>query len=106
MADPDMPDADDAAGVADIVPDDPPADAPTIGDPDKKPAVAAPVPAHGEMASAEQLAEGAGAVDAAGGGGVPKELLGTRGEGDRREPGAGDPERTARDAIAVRDGER
>jgi hypothetical protein len=59
-----VPDADEAASVADLAPEDPPADAPATGDPDKKPAVAAPVPAHGEMASQEQLDEGEAAVEA------------------------------------------
>jgi hypothetical protein len=60
-----MPDADDAPKADDLAPDAPSAEAPMVGDPDKKTAVEAPVPAHGEMASAEQLAEGEKAVDAA-----------------------------------------
>jgi hypothetical protein len=59
-----LPDADEAPDAEDLVPEAPPAEAPMVGDPDKKPAVAAPVPAHGEMASAEQLAEGEKAVEA------------------------------------------
>jgi hypothetical protein len=60
-----VPDADDAASVEDLVPEDPPADAPATGNPDKKPSVAPPVPAHGEMASQEQLDEGDAAVEEA-----------------------------------------
>jgi hypothetical protein len=59
-----LPDADEAPDAEDLVPKAPPSEAPMVGDPDKKPAVAAPVPAHGEMASAEQLAEGEKAVEA------------------------------------------
>lgn len=65
-----VPDAADASVAADLVPEDPPASAPATGDPDKKPSVSPPVPAHGEMASQEQLDEGDRAVEAAGGGGT------------------------------------
>jgi hypothetical protein len=63
--DPELPDAADAAEAEDLVPDDPPGAAPRLGHGDHKPAVKAPVPAHGEMASADQLAEGERAVDLA-----------------------------------------
>ena len=58
-----VPDADDAADHEDLLPEDPPADLPATGDPDKKPAVSPPVPAHGEMASQEQLREAALAAE-------------------------------------------
>ena len=60
-----LPDADDAADAEDLVPDDPPARAPRGDHDDNKPAVKAPVPAHGELASADQLAEGERAVELA-----------------------------------------
>ncbi|HWJ63042.1 MAG TPA: hypothetical protein VNS19_13825 [Acidimicrobiales bacterium] len=66
-----VPDAGDAARARDLLPEDPPADAPATGDPDKKPAVSPPVPAHGEMASQEQLREGAIAAEAADAGAGP-----------------------------------
>lgn len=53
----DLPDADD------LRPDDPPADAPTRGDRDARSAISAPVPAHGEMASGEQLDEATTAAE-------------------------------------------
>ena len=65
-----VPDAADAATADDLAPEEPPRGAPATGDPDKKPAVSPPVPAHGEMASQEQLDEGDRAVEAAGGGGT------------------------------------
>src|SRR5437588_8856284 len=86
--DPEIPDADHAATKDDLVPADPPADAPIGAPTDKKPAVAAPIPAHGEMASAEQLAEGERAVEDAGGGGVDTAGLPT-GEADTGRPGQG-----------------
>jgi hypothetical protein len=64
MAEP-MPDADDALTADDLLPEDPPADAPTADPTDRKPAVKPPVPTHGEMASREQLEEGERAVDLA-----------------------------------------
>lgn len=57
-----VPDADGAADADDLAPEDPPPEAAAVGNPDKKPAVAPPVPAHGEMASQEQLDEGERAV--------------------------------------------
>src|SRR4051794_17637144 len=113
--DPEVPDADDAATSADLAPPDPPAEAPTGPPTDKKPAVAAPVPAHGEMASMEQLDEGERAVEEAGGGGVDTSGIPT-GEADTGRPGQGgsgqgtdddtigEPERTAR-AIEAAGGE-
>ena len=74
-----VPDADDAARARDLLPEDPPADAPVTGDPDKKPAVASPVPAHGEMASQEQLREAAIAAEASEAGATPE---GTQAEGE------------------------
>lgn len=53
-----MPDAEDAPRAEDLIPDEPPANAPMIGDPAKKTAIDAPVPAHGLSASPEQRAEG------------------------------------------------
>jgi NADH-quinone oxidoreductase subunit C len=47
-----------APAAEQLVPEAPPADAPTTGDADRKPAVEAPAPTHGESASAEQLEEG------------------------------------------------
>jgi NADH-quinone oxidoreductase subunit C len=47
-----------ARPVQDIVPPEPPAEAPTAPPSDAKPAVEAPVERHGESASREQLAEG------------------------------------------------
>jgi hypothetical protein len=61
-SDPKMPDADDAPTSEDLAPPDPPEHAPTGPATNKKPAVAAPVPTHGEMASQEQLDEGERAV--------------------------------------------
>ncbi len=63
--DPELPDADDAADAADLVPEDPPPQAPRLEHGDHKPAVKSPVPAHGELASADQLAEGERAVELA-----------------------------------------
>src|SRR3954452_16846138 len=85
---PDLPDAQDAPRADDLTPDDPPEDAPTGAPTDKKPAVEAPVPAHGEMASAEQLAEGERAVEAAGGGGVDTTGV-PPGDGDTGRPRQG-----------------
>src|SRR3954469_25904497 len=113
-SDPELPDAADAARAEDLVPEDPPADAPTDRKlADHKPAVDAPVPAHGEMASMEQLDEGERAVEMAGGGGVDTDGLPT-GEADTGRPGQGgtgpgtddqtigDPEVTAKAANASR----
>src|SRR3954463_12865488 len=86
--DPEVPDADDAATSADLAPPDPPAEAPTGPPTRKKPAVGAPVPAHGEMASQEQLDEGERAVELAGGGGVDTSGIPT-GEADTGRPGQG-----------------
>jgi hypothetical protein len=108
-----VPDADEAARAEDLAPEEPPTEAPAIGDPDKKPAVSPPVPAHGEMASREQLAEGDAAVEAAGGGGTDTTGIPT-GEGDTGSPGQGGtgqgtddeaigaPERTAEAMRAAR----
>src|SRR5690606_12058237 len=52
-----VPDADQAPDKDELKPEDPPASAPAEGDPNKASAVAAPVPAHGEMASREQIQE-------------------------------------------------
>jgi short-subunit dehydrogenase len=100
-----VPDAEDAATKDELVPDAPPAEAPAIGDPDKKAAVAAPVPAHGEMASKEQMREAVLAAEEAGGGtdigGIPtgEADTGRPGEGGTGEGGnratEGDPEVTA-----------
>jgi hypothetical protein len=65
-----VPDAEDAPTKDDLVPEDPPSDAPAIGDADKKPSVGPPVPAHGEMASHEQIREAVLAAEEAGGGGT------------------------------------
>lgn len=83
-----LPDAEDAAEVEDLAAEDPPEGAPATGDPDKKPSVRAPVPAHGEMASQDQLAEAAEAVEAAGGGGTDVSGIPT-GEADTGRPGQG-----------------
>jgi hypothetical protein len=83
-----VPDADDAATAADLAPEDPPADAPAIGDPDKKPSVSPPVPAHGEMASQEQIREAVIAAEEAGGGGTDMGGIPT-GEADTGRPGQG-----------------
>ncbi len=56
-----VPDAEDALTKDDLAPEDPPAAAPAIGDPDKK-RDPRPIPAHGEMASREQLREAVLAV--------------------------------------------
>lgn len=64
MAEP-MPDPDDAPTAGDLLPEDPPENVPTADPTDRKPAVKAPVPTHGEMASREQLEEGERAVDLA-----------------------------------------
>ena len=104
-----MPDASEAPDAEDLAPEDPPEAAPSVGNPDKKPAVAAPVPAHGEMASHEQLAEGEAAVEVAGGGGTDTSGIptgeadtGRRGQGgtgqDTDDETIGEPERTARAA--------
>lgn len=66
----DLPDRDD------LLPDDPPADAPETGDRGSRSAIAAPVPAHGEMASREQMREAAAAAE--------------RDEADAAETGADD----------------
>ena len=63
-----VPDAEDAPKAKDIAPPEPPADAPVTAGTDEAPAVDAPVPSHGEVASAQQLAEGEKAVDATEGG--------------------------------------
>lgn len=60
-----LPDAEDAPTSDDLVPEDPPADAPVTGGADQKTAVGPPVPAHGEMASQEQIREAALAEDEA-----------------------------------------
>jgi hypothetical protein len=57
-----VPDAGSAPDKDDLKPEDPPVDGPAEGDPDKTSAVPPPVPAHGEMASAEQLEEAARAA--------------------------------------------
>ncbi|HRW39361.1 MAG TPA: hypothetical protein P5254_16810 [Aquihabitans sp.] len=101
-----LPDADEAPTAADLAPEEPPSDAPATGDPDKKPAVSPPVPAHGEVASYEQLAEGDRAVEAAGGGGtdtagIPTGAADTGREGQggtgqgTDDAAVGSPERTA-----------
>lgn len=53
-----VPDADHASRAEDLLPEPPPENAPATGDPDKKSALGAPVPAHGALASTEQLDEG------------------------------------------------
>lgn len=63
--DPELPDPEDAPRAEDLTPPEPPEGAPVAGDPDQKPAVKAPVPAHGEMASSDQLNEGERAVELA-----------------------------------------
>ncbi len=88
MPDPELPDADNAPRADDLVPGDPPAAAPMGPSTDKKPAVAAPVPAHGEMASQQQLDEGQRAVAEAGGGGVDAAEVPT-GEADTGREGQG-----------------
>lgn len=93
-----LPDADQAATAADLAPADAPAEAPAVGDPDKKPAVAAPVPAHGEVASMDQLQEGDTAVEEAGGGGVDTTGIPT-GEADTGRPGQGGTGQQATDAA-------
>lgn len=60
-----VPDAEDAPTKDELMPEDPPEDAPATGDPDKKAAVPAPVPAHGEVASREQIREAALAAEEA-----------------------------------------
>lgn len=62
-----VPDADDAPTSEDLVPEEPPGDAPAVGDPNKKTAVEPPVPAHGEMASQEQIREAVIAAEEADG---------------------------------------
>jgi hypothetical protein len=108
-----VPDADDAATKEDLAPEDPSDAAPAIGDPDKKPAVGPPVPAHGEMASREQIREAVLAAEEAGGGGTDMGANPT-GEADTGRPGqggsgqgtddvsVGDPEITARAARDAR----
>jgi NADH-quinone oxidoreductase subunit C len=93
-----LPDAGDAATAADLAPSEPTGDAPAVGDPDKKPAVGAPVPAHGEVASMDQLQEGDTAVEEAGGGGVDTEGIPT-GEADTGRPGQGGTGQQATDAA-------
>lgn len=83
-----LPDADDAADLEDLAPEEPPTGAPATGDPDKKPAVPAPVAAHGEMASQDQLGLADEAVEAAGGGGTDTTGIST-GEADTGRPGQG-----------------
>ena len=101
-----VPGAEDAATAADLAPEEPPASMPATGDPNKKPAVSPPVPAHGEMASQEQLDEGDRAVEAAGGGGtdtagIPTGAADTGREGQggsgqgTADAANGDPEHTA-----------
>ncbi len=58
-----VPDSEDAPRKDDLLPEDPPDAMPAEGDPDKKSAVAPPVPAHGEMASREQIQEAARAAE-------------------------------------------
>jgi hypothetical protein len=93
-----LPDAGEAATAADLAPAEPPAAAPAIGDPDKKPAVPAPVPAHGEVASMGQLQEAEEAVEAAGGGGTDTTGIPT-GEADTGRPGQGGTGQEAGDAA-------
>jgi hypothetical protein len=83
-----VPDADEAATKDDLVPEEPSAGAPAIGDPDKKPSVRPPVPAHGEMASQEQIREAVLAAEEAGGGGTDMSGNPT-GEADTGRPGQG-----------------
>src|SRR3954462_1106012 len=86
--DPQLPDPDEAPSAEDLVPAEPPAGATSGAPTRKKPAVGAPVPAHGEMASQEQLDEGERAVELAGGGGVDTSGIPT-GEADTGRPGQG-----------------
>ena len=81
-----VPDADDAARAEDLVPEEPSDAAPAIGDPNKKASVSPPVPAHGEMASQEQIREAVLAAEEAGGGG---EDMGPTGEADTGREGQG-----------------
>jgi len=60
-----VPDAEDAPKAEELLPEEPADDAPAAGDPDKKPAVAPPVPAHGESASADQIREATEAAEIA-----------------------------------------
>lgn len=83
-----LPDADDAPTAEDLRPEEPPAGAPAIGDPDKKAAIASPVPAHGEMASREQIREAVLAAEEEGGGGTDMGGIPT-GEADTGRPGQG-----------------
>lgn len=83
-----VPDAEAAPAAAELTPDAPPTDAAATGDPDKKAAAAAPIPAHGEMASQDQLDEGERAAELAGGGGVDTTGIPT-GEADTGRPGQG-----------------
>lgn len=83
-----VPDADDAATSEDLEPEDPPEDAPATGDPDKKPSVRPPVPAHGEMASREQIQEAVRAAEEVGGDGTDMGDNPT-GEADTGRPGQG-----------------
>ncbi|MCU1498599.1 MAG: hypothetical protein JWM47_2552 [Acidimicrobiales bacterium] len=64
-----VPDAEDLPTHEDLAPEEPSAAAPAIGDPDKTSAVPPPVPAHGEMASREQIREAVLAAEEAGDGG-------------------------------------
>ncbi|MCU1369305.1 MAG: hypothetical protein JWO77_499 [Ilumatobacteraceae bacterium] len=83
-----VPDAEDAATKEDLAPEEPSAAAPAIGDPDKKPSVGPPVPAHGEMASREQIREAVFAAEEAGGGGTDMSGIPT-GEADTGREGQG-----------------
>jgi len=58
-----MPDAAEAPAARDLVPEHPPDDALTGEPTARKTAVKAPIPAHGEVASAEQLAGGERATE-------------------------------------------
>lgn len=64
-----VPDEQDLPTHEDLAPEEPSAAAPATGDPEKKSAVPAPVPAHGEMASREQIREAVLAQEEADGGG-------------------------------------
>lgn len=111
-----VPDAEDLPTHEDLAPEDPSEAAPAIGDPDKKPAVPAPVPAHGEMASREQLREAVLAAEEAGGGGTDTSGVST-GEAETGRPGqggsgqgtddstVGDPEDTAAAMRRARSGD-
>lgn len=102
-----VPDAEDAARAEDLAPEEPSEGAPAIGDPNKKPSVSPPVPAHGEMASREQIREAVLAAEEAGGGGTDmtgnptgeadtgREGQGGTGQGTD-DSSIGDPEVTAR----------